>query len=111
MEYTKPKLIPRRRQINSKASTTLLIMAILLVLSTMITTYYRNQKDRQSVGRISHTHNVIEASRELLSSIGAAEAMNRDLILSTDTTRLMPGFRSALIASGYTPKRVKANDP
>ena len=96
MEYTEPKPIPRRRQINSKASTTLLIMAILLVLSTMITTYYRNQKNRQSVGWISHTHNVIEASRELLSSIGAAEAMNRDLILSTDTTGLMPEFRSAL---------------
>ena len=96
MEYTEPKPIPRRRQINSKASTTLLIMAILLVLSTIITTYYRNQKNRQSVGWISHTHNVIEASRELLSSIGAAEAMNRDLILSTDTTELMPEFRSAL---------------
>jgi PAS domain S-box-containing protein len=96
MEYTEPKSIPRRRHINSKASTTLLIMAILLVLSTMITTYHRNQKNRQSVGWVSHTHNVIEASRELLSSIGAAEAMNRDLILSTDTTRLMPEYRSAL---------------
>ena len=74
----------------------LLIMAIILVLSTMGTTYYRNLKNRQSVGWISHTHNVIEASRELLSSIGAAEAINRDLILGTDTVRLMPGFRSAM---------------
>ena len=89
-------------------------MAILLVLATMITTYYRNLKNRQSVGWISHTHEVIEASRELLSSIGAAEAMNRDLILSTDTTILMPEFRSALLRVDTLPnvlRRMTLDNP
>ena len=71
-------------------------MAILLVLATMGITHYRNLKNRQSVGWISHTHEVIEASRALLSSLGAAEAINRDLILGTDTVTLMPEYYSAL---------------
>src|SRR5688500_5955701 len=97
MEYPSARPIPRRLQIQSKVSNTLLITAIVLALATVITTYYRNLKNRQSVGWISHTHEVIEASRELLSSIGAAEAMNRDIILGSDTIRVMPGFRSALL--------------
>jgi PAS domain S-box-containing protein len=109
----KPRPIPRRRRINSKASNTLLIMAIVLVLSTMIATYYRNLKNRQSVGWISHTHNVIEASRELLSSIGAAEAMNRDLVLGNDTV-MMPDFRSAVTRVDTLPdvlRRMTVDNP
>ncbi|HEX6225621.1 MAG TPA: ATP-binding protein [Chryseolinea sp.] len=105
MEYPKPKTIPNRRiQPKSKVSTTLLIMAIALAVATIVTTYYRNLRDRQSVGWINHTHQVIEASRELLSSVGAAEAICRDLILATDTTGLTAGFNSAFIRVDTLPE-------
>ena len=105
MEYPKPKTIPNRRiQPKSKVSTTLLIMAIALAVATIVTTYYRNLRDRQSVGWIHHTHQVIEASRELLSSVGAAEAICRDLILATDTTGLTAGFNSAFMRVDTLPE-------
>lgn len=79
-------------------------MAILLAFATIFTTYYRNRENRQSVRWISHTHEVIEASRELLSSVGAAEAINRDLILSLDTSGLINGFNAALMRVDTLPE-------
>ena len=104
MEYPKPKPIPSRLQKKSKMSTVLLVMAILLAFATIFTTYYRNHENRQSVRWISHTHEVIEASRELLSSVGAAEAINRDLILSLDTIGLVNGFNAALMRVDTLPE-------
>ncbi|HYI77814.1 MAG TPA: ATP-binding protein [Chryseolinea sp.] len=107
MEYPKPKPIPRRLHINSKASTTLLIIAIILVLATLATTSYRNLINRRSVGWISHTHEIIEASRALLSSVGDAEAIHRDLILAVDTSGLTQRFTSAFIRVDTLPEIIR----
>src|ERR1700712_921672 len=68
----------------------LIIGSVVLTLAAIVISFYLEQRNKEAIRWVSHTHEVIYQATEFLSVVRDAEAGQRGYLITGDTTYLKP---------------------